>query len=213
MSRSLGLLISLFALILLLLSLFVFWIFTSVQINFAKGVDPFAECRMSKALGNSNIGGEFELINQDGQIVTDKDIFTEPTILYFGYTFCPDICPLDLYRNAEAVDLLDNNKISVTPVFVSIDPERDTPEVIGDFVKYHHPKMIGLTGSKDQIDHVSKVYKTYYKAQNSNDDLYLVDHSTLTYLILPEYGFVEFFRRDKSADEIANITACFIENS
>ena len=168
---------------------------------------------MSKALGNTNIGGEFELINQDGQIVTDKDIFTEPTILYFGYTSCPDICPLDVYRNAEAVDLLDNNKISVTPVFVSIDPERDTPEVISDFVKYHHPKMIGLTGSKDQIDHVSKVYKTYYKAQNSNDDLYLVDHSTLTYLILPEYGFVEFFRRDKSADEIANITACFIENS
>ena len=168
---------------------------------------------MSKALGNSNIGGEFELVNQDGQIVTDKDIFKEPTILYFGYTFCPDICPLDVYRNAEAVDLLDKNKISVTPVFVSIDPERDTPEVIGDFVNYHHPKMIGLTGSKDQIDHVSKVYKTYYKAQNSNDDLYLVDHSTLTYLILPEYGFVEFFRRDKSADEIANITACFIENS
>ena len=133
MSRSLGLLISLFALILLLLSLFVFWIFTSGQINFAKGVDPFAECRMSKALGNSNIGGEFELINQDGQIVTDKDIFKEPTILYFGYTFCPDICPLDVYRNAEAVDLLDKNEMSVTPVFVSIDPERDTPEVIGDF--------------------------------------------------------------------------------
>ena len=213
MSRSLGLLISLFALILLLLSLFVFWIFTSGQIYFAKGVDPFAESRMSKALGNSNIGGEFELINQDGQIVTDKDIFKEPTILYFGYTFCPDICPLDIYRNAEAVDLLDKNEMSVTPVFVSIDPERDTPEVISDFVKYHHPKMIGLTGSKDQIDHVSKVYKTYYKAQNSNDDLYLVDHSTLTYLILPKYGFVEFFRRDKSADEIANITACFIENS
>ena len=213
MSRSLGLLISLFALILLLLSLFVFWIFTYGQINFAEGVDPFAECRMSKALGNSNIGGEFELINQDGQIVTDKDIFKEPTILYFGYTFCPDICPLDVYRNAEAVDLLDKSKISVTPVFVSIDPERDTPEVISDYVKYHHPKMIGLTGSKDQIDHVSKLYKTYYKAQNSNDDLYLVDHSTLTYLILPEYGFVEFFRRDKSADEIANITACFIENS
>ena len=89
---------------------------------------------MSKALGNSNIGGEFELINQDGQIVTDKDIFKEPTILYFGYTFCPDICPLDVYRNAEAVDLLDKNEMSVTPVFVSIDPERDTPEVIGDFV-------------------------------------------------------------------------------
>ena len=213
MSRSLGLLISLFAVVLLLLSLSIFWFLTSGQFNLGQGVDRFAECRTSTALGKSNIGGEFELINQNGQTVTDKDIFKEPTILYFGYTFCPDICPLDIYRNAEAVDLLDKNEISVTPVFVSIDPERDTPEVIGDFVKFHHPKMIGLTGSKDQIDQVSKVYKTYFKAQSSNDDLYLVDHSTLTYLILPEYGFVEFFRRDKSADEIADITACFIKRS
>ena len=213
MSRSLGLSINLFAVALLLLSLSIFWFLTSGQSNFGEGVDRFAECRTSTALGKSKIGGEFELINQDGQTVTDKDIFKEPTILYFGYTFCPDICPLDIYRNAEAVDLLDKNEISVTPVFVSIDPERDTPEVISDFVKYHHPKMIGLTGSKDQIGQVSKVYKTYYKAQRSNDDLYLVDHSTLTYLILPEYGFVEFFRRDKSADEIADITACFIKHS
>lgn len=213
MSRSLGMIISLVAVSLFLLSLFIFWVLTSGQINLAKGADQFAECRTSNALGGSSIGGEFELINQDGKTVTDKDIFKEPTILYFGYTFCPDICPLDVYRNSEAVDLLDMSKISVTPVFVSIDPERDTPEVIGDFVKYHHPKMIGLTGSKDQIEHVSKVYKTYYKAQRSSDDLYLVDHSTLTYLVLPKYGFVEFFRRDKSADEIADITACFVKNS
>ena len=213
MSRSLGLLISLFAVSLLLLSLFIFWILKSNQINLAAGANRFAECRTSTTYGSSNIGGEFELVNQDGKIVSDKDIFKEPTILYFGYTFCPDICPLDVYRNSEAVELLEKKKISVTPVFVSIDPERDTPEVINDFVKYHHPKMIGLTGSTDQIKQISKAYKTYYKAQQSNDDLYLVDHSTLTYLILPEYGFVEFFRRDKSAEEIANITACFVRNS
>jgi len=213
MSRPLGLFISLFVVTSLLLSVFIAWILSYGQLNFKKIDDRFAECRMSKAIGGSNIGGEFELINQDGQTVTSKDIFNEPAILYFGYTFCPDICPLDVYRNAEAVNLLKENGISATPVFVSIDPERDTPEVIGDFVKYHHPKMIGLTGSKDQIDHMSKLYKTYYRAQTSNDDLYLVDHSTLTYLILPEYGFVEFFRRDKSADEIASISACFIRNS
>ena len=120
---------------------------------------------------------------------------------------------MDVYRNSEAVELLEKKKISVTPVFVSIDPERDTPEVINDFVKYHHPKMIGLTGSTDQIKQISKAYKTYYKAQQSNDDLYLVDHSTLTYLILPKYGFVEFFRRDKTPEEIEDITACFVRNS
>ena len=213
MSRSLGMIISFVAVSLFLLSLLIFWVFTSGQVNLTKGADKFAECRTSNAFGGATIGGEFELVNQDGLTVTDKDIFKEPTILYFGYTFCPDICPLDVYRNSEAVDLLHTSKISVTPVFISIDPERDTPEVIGDFVKYHHPKMIGLTGSKDQIEHVSKVYKTYYKAQRSSDDLYLVDHSTLTYLVLPKYGFVEFFRRDKSADEIADITACFVKNS
>ena len=213
MSRSLSLSISLLVACLLLLSLFTFWYLTSGRVNLINGTDQFAECRTSNALGSSNIGGAFDLINHLGQSVTEKDIFKEPTILYFGYTFCPDICPLDVYRNSEAIDLLDAMEISATPVFVSIDPERDTPEVIGEFVKFHHPKMIGLTGSKDQIQNVSKSYKTYYKAQKTNDDLYLVDHSTLTYLILPEYGFVEFFRRDKSAEEIAEITACFIDNS
>ena len=111
-------------------------------------------------------------------------------------------------------DLLSNTNGKDNWIDLSIGaPRHDTPDVIGDFVKYHHPKMIGLTGSKDQVEHVSKVYKTYYKAQRSSDDLYLVDHSTLTYLVLPKYGFVEFFRRDKSADEIADITACFVKNS
>ena len=184
MSRSLGLLISLFALILLFLSLFVFWIFTSGQVNFAKGVDPFAECRMSKALGNTNIGGEFELINQDGQIVTDKDIFKEPTILYFGYTFCPDVCPLHVSRNANAVDMLDERGIQTTPVFISVDPNRDTPEVLTEFAEMIHPRMLAYTGSEEQIRAASKAFKTYYKKQESNDEYYLVDHSTITYLVL-----------------------------
>ncbi len=127
--------------------------------------DRFAQCRNSKVTGGAgSIGGKLDLVSTDGRAVSEVEIFSQPSLVYFGYTFCPDICPLDVYRNAEAVDLLDKNKMSVTPVFVSIDPERDTPEVIGDFVKYHHPKMIGLTGNKDQIDRVSKVYKTYYKA-------------------------------------------------
>ena len=213
MSRSLGLLISLFALILLVLSLFVFWIFTYGQINFAEGVDPFAECRMSKALGNSNIGGEFELINQDGQIVTDKDIFTEPTILYFGYTFCPDVCPLHVSRNAAAVDMLDERGIQTTPVFISVDPSRDTPEVLKEFAEMIHPRMLAYTGSEEQIRAASKTYKTYYKKQESNDEYYLVDHSTITYLVLPKFGFVEFFRADTSPEIMAETTACFVENS
>ena len=158
----------------------------------------------------------FELTDSSGKRVRTESRLGQATLLYFGFTNCPDICPTTLMTLTAIQDQLaveGNAADHLQILFVTVDPERDTPEVIGEFVKFHHPKMIGLTGSKDQIQNVSKSYKTYYKAQKTNDDLYLVDHSTLTYLILPEYGFVEFFRRDKSAEEIAEITACFIGNS
>jgi len=175
--------------------------------------DQFAECRTSMVAGGSGaIGGPFELVNARGETVTDADVITEPSILYFGYTFCPDICPYDTARNAQAVDLLAEQGISTTPVFITIDPERDTPEVVGEFASYVHPKMVGLTGSADQIKAASKAYRTYYKKQDSIDEYYLVDHSTMSYLVLPEHGFVEFFRRETTPEQMAETTACFIDN-
>jgi protein SCO1/2 len=175
--------------------------------------DAFAECRASQVAGGAGtIGGPFELLNAAGETVTDADVITEPSILYFGYTFCPDVCPLDTARNAEAVDILTQRGISVTPVFISIDPERDTPEVVGDFAYNLHEKMIGLTGSPEQVRAASQAYRTYYKAQDGDDDYYLVDHSTFSYLVLPEQGFVEFFRREVTPDQMAETVACFVEN-
>ncbi len=174
--------------------------------------DQFASCRSGAIAGGSNqIGGPFELINADGETVTDQDVITEPSLIYFGYTFCPDVCPLDTARNAEVIDLLAERGLSATPIFISIDPERDTPEIVGNFAFNLHEKMIGLTGSPEQVAQASKAYKTYYKAHPADDEYYLVDHSTFSYLVLPETGFAEFFRRDSSAEEIANIMACFIE--
>jgi protein SCO1/2 len=174
--------------------------------------DQFAQCRASQiAGGTDSIGGPFELINASGETVTDKDVITEPSILYFGYTFCPDVCPLDTARNAEAVDLLAERGLSVTPVFISVDPERDTPEVVGDFAENLHERMIGLTGTPEQVKAASSAYRTYYKAQDSGDEFYLVDHSTFSYLVLPEQGFVEFFRRETSPEEMADAVACFID--
>ena len=138
-------------------------------------------------------------------------MITEPSIVYFGYTFCPDVCPMDSARNADAVDVLAERGISVTPVFISIDPDRDTPEAVGDFAENLHEKMIGLTGSLDQVKAASKAYKTYFKKNEGDEDYYLVDHSTFSYLVLPEDGFVEFFRRDETAEQMADKTACFIE--
>ncbi|MFW8593796.1 SCO family protein [Cribrihabitans neustonicus] len=178
------------------------------------GGDRYAQCRSSQiAGGTAAIGGAFELVNAKGETVTDKDVITEPSIVYFGYTFCPDVCPMDSARNADAVDLLAERGYSVTPVFISVDPERDTPEAVGDFAGNLHEKMIGLTGSPEQIKAASKAYKTYYKKNSGDDDYYLVDHSTFSYLVLPEEGFVEFFRRDETAEQIAGKTACYIENS
>lgn len=178
------------------------------------GDGTFASCQATTvADGGSGIGGPFELVNAAGETVTDSEVITEPSLIYFGYTFCPDVCPLDTARNAEAVDLLAERGMSVTPVFISVDPKRDTPEVVGDFAFNLHERMVGLTGSPEQVAAASKAYKTYYNAHDSGDEFYLVDHSTFTYLVLPEHGFVEFFRRDATAEVVADRTACFVENA
>ncbi|QIE40779.1 SCO family protein [Meridianimarinicoccus aquatilis] len=171
--------------------------------------DRFAQCRASQVAGG-DLGGPFELLNDQGETVTDVDVITEPTLIYFGYTFCPDVCPLDTARNAVAIDILEEMGVSATPIFISIDPNRDTPEVVGQFAGNLHEKMIGLTGTPEQVRAASQTYKTFYSVAGDMDDpYYLVDHSTMTYLVLPEYGFVEFFRRDATPDDIANTVACY----
>ena len=161
----------------------------------------------------ADIGGPLELVNQSGVTVTEKEIFTEPSIVYFGYTFCPDVCPFDVARNADAVDLLAEKGISVSPVFITIDPERDTVEVMADYAENMHDKLIALTGSAEQIDAASKAYKTYYKKQDNGTDEYFLDHSSFSYLVFPKTGFAEFFRRDVSAEQMAERVGCFVENA
>ncbi|MEM8571957.1 MAG: SCO family protein [Pseudomonadota bacterium] len=175
--------------------------------------DRFAGCSETNAM-SASIGGPFTLVDETGRTVTDQDVFTEPSVIYFGYTFCPDVCPLDNWRNAEAATLLEGEGVSMQPVFISVDPQRDTPEVVADFTDVFHPRMLGLTGSPEQVDAASKAYRTYYRAHDAEEDeFYLVDHSTYSYLVLPEYGFVEFFRRDVSAEEMAERVACFVEQA
>ena len=216
MGKALSKKISILASIILAGFLFAIWLAISHKGSlFQPNDDLFAECRSTQIVGGAGtIGGAFSLINQDGETVSDKDVITEPSLVYFGYTFCPDVCPLDSARNADAVDRLAQQGISATPIFISIDPKRDTPEVVAEFTKWLHPKMIGLTGTAEQVKAASKAYRTYYKIHDNEDkDFYLVDHSTMTYLMLPEHGFVEFFRRDESAKSLAEKAACFISRS
>ena len=189
----------------------VFLISASVYIIFFNNNgNGFSKCRAGQVAGN--IGGSFSLINEDGIVVTDIDVIKGPSLIYFGYTFCPDICPLDTYRNAEAVTLLEEDGYDVTPIFITFDPVRDTPEVLKQFTDYMHPKMVGLTGSIDEIKKVAKKYRVYFKKQNTDDpENYLVDHTAFTYLALPEIGFVDFFRRELTGEQLAEKVSCFIK--
>ena len=108
------------------------------------------------------------------------------------------------------VDILAEKGFDVTPVFITIDPARDTPQALADFTSAISPKMIGLTGSAEQVKAASVAYKTYYKQQPADDENYLMDHSIYTYLMLPDVGFVEFFDRDIAADKMADKVGCFL---
>lgn len=175
--------------------------------------DKFADCRTSAVAGGAGqIGGPFELVDENGKTVTDQDVITRPSLLYFGYTFCPDVCPFDTVRNADAVDILKERGYDVQPVFISIDPARDTTEVVRDFTGNIHPDMLGLTGSAEQVKAASQAYRTYYKKNDAEDpEWYLMDHSTFSYLVLPQDGFVEFYRRDLTPEQMADGMQCFLD--
>jgi protein SCO1/2 len=203
-------LLAIFAALAVVLALFGVWFAT--QSN--RSDDQFAQCRIGQvAGGTAQIGGPFTLLDKTGTEVTDKDVITKPSLVYFGYSFCPDVCPFDLSRNAIATDILQERNREITPIFISVDPKRDTPEVVGEFADNLHERMIGLTGTPAQVKAASQAYRTYYKAQPADDEFYLVDHSTFSYLVLPEHGFVEFFRREIQPEQMADTIQCFIDNA
>lgn len=175
------------------------------------GDDRFAQCRSTKIAGGSAaIGGPFSLIDENGTKVTEKDVITGPTLIYFGFSYCPDACPLDAARNAEVATLLRDQGKPVGDVFVSIDPDRDTPEVMKEFTDYFDENLIGLTGSSEDVIAAAKAYRVYF-AKNGEGEDYLMDHSTLTYLMSPEDGLLEIFRRDLPAEKMAEQVGCFVD--
>jgi protein SCO1/2 len=121
---------------------------------------------------------------------------------------------MDVSRNSVAVDILSDIGVTIRPVFITIDPKRDTVEYLADFVANNHPNLIGLTGTEEQIAKVARAYKVYYKKQPGDDDeYYLVDHSSFTYLMMPEFGFVDFLRSDLSPQTVADRVACVVKAS
>lgn len=171
--------------------------------------DPLAACRDGVVAGD--LGGAFALVDQAGREVTDQNLFTMPTLIYFGYASCPDICPMDNARNAAAVDILLEQGFDVQPVFVSVDPARDTPDVLEALAANLHPDMLALTGTPDQVTQAAQAYRVVYRLEPADPDgFYLVSHSSFTYLVLPGIGFVDFFRREVAPEDMAARAACFI---
>lgn len=168
-----------------------------------------SDCGISPVAGAA-IGGPFELVGAQGQLLTDVDVIDRPSLVYFGYTFCPDVCPFDMARNALAVDLMEDGGADVGLVFVSIDPARDTPDVLASYVEHMHPRMTALTGSAEQVKSAADSYRVYYAKGEGDDEFYLMDHSTFTYLMFPGNELGAFFKRDDTAETIAEKTACLI---
>lgn len=142
-------------------------------------------------LAGATIGGPFTLTNQDGRTVSNKDFAGKYRIMYFGYTYCPDVCPTDMQHLGAAMRLLDQQdpalSARIVPIFVTVDPERDTPAVLKQFVSAFYPRMVGLTGSPAAIRKVADEYRIFYKKQPpSPGGGYLIQHSDYAYLMSPE---------------------------
>ena len=175
----------------------------------SQSADAFAECR-SGAVAGGEIGGPFTLTDTKGNAVPDATLLAKPALIYFGYASCPDVCPLDNARNTEAVALLAAQGLDVTPVFITVDPTRDTQAVLADYAE-NFEGLLALTGSQAQTDAAAKTYKVYFQMTEKRDPGYMVDHTTMTYLMLPKVGFVDFFQRDATAQDMADKTACFLK--
>jgi len=142
--------------------------------------------------GKALIGGPFTLVGKDGKPVTDKAFRGKYMLVFFGYTHCPDVCPAELQVMAAALDGLGKNEDKVVPIFITVDPERDTPRVVGDYVMNFGPRFVGLSGTPEQIAKAAKAYRVTHDKHPAEDgsDNYSVDHSAIAYLMGPDGGYI-----------------------
>ncbi|HUK60408.1 MAG TPA: SCO family protein [Stellaceae bacterium] len=157
-------------------------------------------------LPSIKIGGPFALQASDGTTVTDQTYHDKWQLIYFGYTLCPDACPTALNEIAGALQQLGPDAAKVQPIFITVDPARDTPKVMGEYVKAFDPRIIGLTGSADAIATAAREFRVYYAKVADKDapDGYLMDHSSVIYVMRPGDGrFVATFTHETTANEMA----------
>jgi protein SCO1/2 len=160
------------------------------------------------------VGGPFTLVDHTGRTVTERDFAGRSMLVYFGFTYCPDVCPTELGTIAAAIDAMGPAGERVTPVFITIDPERDTPAAMADYVSRFHPRMVGLTGSAEQIAQAARAYRVYFaKVRPRDASDYLMDHSSFIYFVGPDGRVRSLFRPETAPEAIAAAVAAQLRAS
>lgn len=163
-------------------------------------------------MGKAAIGGPFTLVDKDGKPFTEQNLLGRWTLIYFGFTMCPDICPDELTKLSEALETLAKRgrrvgssgaEDDIMPLFISIDPERDSAARADEYSKGFYPAFVGVSGSMEQVKDAAKQYRVYFSKDESPGDDYLVDHSIISYLMDPNGEFQEFYGKNTTAVEVA----------
>ncbi len=164
--------------------------------------------------GVANIGGPFVMLNQKGETVTEQMLSGHYTLMFFGFTFCPDVCPTELQVMTAALDSLGEKGKMIVPVFVSIDPERDTVDVVKSYVENFGPRLVGLTGTPAQVAGMAKAYRVYYAKQETKEhpEEYEMDHSSIIYLMGPNGKFLKHFTYSTDVKALAEGLSQALQN-
>ena len=156
------------------------------------------------ATGQALVGGPFELVDQDGNVRRDTDFRDRYMLVYFGYNYCPDVCPTSLFNMTAALESLDQGDAEqILPIYITVDPERDTVEEMKEYAGHFHPSLVALTGSADKIADVARAYRVYY-AKAGEDEDYLMDHSSFIYLMGPDGQYVRHFSHNTTVEDMTS---------
>lgn len=193
------------ALLVIIVSLYFIMLSPSAKKPASRGSIRSEEQHKEYVQKYADIGGEFTLTDQDGKEFKSEYLLGKPALVYFGFTYCPDICPTSLQKLTGVMDTLQKYQIDVTPVFITVDPARDTVELLKVYLTNFHNKFIALTGTEKQIKRVAELYKVYYEviegSDKGNND-YLVNHTSFVYLMDKNGNYIKHFDISTSPEEI-----------
>lgn len=159
--------------------------------------------REASVTGAALVGGPFTLTDQNGKRVGDADFRGKLMLIYFGYTFCPDVCPTTLLDMTQAMDALGKDANQVQPIFITVDPARDTPEALKQYLVNFHPSLLGLSGTAQEIQATAKSYRVYYANATGKERDYLVDHTSIVYLMDRQGRYLTHFGSNVRGEQMA----------